>query len=195
MKKDASHRRESPPRGEVCERCQDRHRHRKARTGGARARGSLRPIARASRKGTEGGRRSAPARSRRNEEALGRLMVLVDTSVWIRFLSNRPPYARDLDELLSRGDVSGHDFVLGELLIGDKGARKQLLADYVVIHHVPMVPHSDVVEFARQRRLHGRGIGWIDAHLLASSLVGRVSLWTADPRLAAVASELGINYQ
>lgn len=122
-------------------------------------------------------------------------MVLVDTSVWIRFLSNQPPYADELDDLLGRGEVSGHDFVLGELLIGDKGGRKRLLADYVLIHQVPAVPNREVVEFVRDRRLHGRGIGWIDAHLLASALVGGVSLWTADPRLAAVATELAINYR
>ena len=50
------------------------------------------------------------------------MIVLVDTSVWIRFLSNRAPYAGELDGLLSRDEVSGHDFVFGELLIGDKGA-------------------------------------------------------------------------
>ena len=122
-------------------------------------------------------------------------MVLVDTSVWIRFLSNRAPYAGELDDLLNRGEVSGHDFVLGELLIGDKGGRKQLLADYVLLHRVPVVPNGEVVEFVRDRRLHGRGIGWIDAHLLAAALVGGVNLWTADPRLAAVATELSINYR
>jgi predicted nucleic acid-binding protein len=122
-------------------------------------------------------------------------MVLVDTSVWIRFVSNRAPYAHELDNLLSRREVSGHDFVYGELLVGDKGARRELLADYVVMHQVPVVPHREVVEFVRERRLHGRGIGWIDVHLLASALVGRVSLWTADPRLAAVATELGVNYE
>jgi len=122
-------------------------------------------------------------------------MVLVDTSVWIRFLSNRRPYATELEQLLKRGEVGGHDFVLGELLIADKGGRKQLLADYVLMHHVPAVPHPEVVEFVRQRRLHGRGIGWIDVHVLASALVARVNLWTADPRLAAVAIEFGINHE
>ena len=121
-------------------------------------------------------------------------MVLVDTSVWIRFLSNQVPYAAELQHLLDRGEVSGHDFVLGELLIGDKGGRKQLLADYALIHQSAPVPHRDVVEFIQRRRLHGRGIGWVDAHLLASAIVGRASLWTADPRLAAVAVELEIGY-
>jgi predicted nucleic acid-binding protein len=120
------------------------------------------------------------------------VIVLVDTSVWIRFLSNRAPYAAELDGLLSRDEVSGHEFVYGELLVGDKGGRKQLLADYEQMHRAPALRHGDVVEFVRSRRLHGRGIGWIDAHLLASALVGRLKLWTADPRLAVIARELGL---
>jgi hypothetical protein len=42
--------------------------------------------------------------------------------------------------------------------------------------------------------LNGRGVGWIDIHLLASAVVERLSLWTADPRFAAVAQELGVDY-
>jgi predicted nucleic acid-binding protein len=120
------------------------------------------------------------------------MIVLVDTSVWIAFLSGRAPHAAELDALLSRDEASGHAFVYGELLIGDTGGRKVLLASYERMHHAPLVPHEDVVEFVRDRRLHGRGIGWIDAHLLASALVGRLRLWTTDPRLAAVAIELRI---
>jgi predicted nucleic acid-binding protein len=123
------------------------------------------------------------------------MIVLVDTSVWIGFISNRSPYAGELDRLLSRDEVSGHDYVYGELLIGDKGGRKRLLADYEQMHQAPVVRHSEVVAFVRQRRLHGRGIGWIDAHLLASALVGRLKLWTTDPRLTALAKELGVAYE
>jgi predicted nucleic acid-binding protein len=123
------------------------------------------------------------------------MSVLVDTSVWNRFLSNRAPYASRLDELLGRDDVSGHDFVYGELLIGDKAGRKALLAEYERMDQAPVVPHADVVAFVRARKLHGRGIGWIDAHLLASALVARLDLWTTDPALAPVAKELGISYE
>ena len=122
------------------------------------------------------------------------MIVLVDTSVWIRFLSNRAPYATELEWLLSRDEVSGHAFVYGELLIGDKGGRRELLDDYELMNQAPAVAHGDVVTFVRERRLHGRGVGWIDAHLLASAIVGRLKLWTADPRLAVVAKELGIAY-
>jgi len=123
------------------------------------------------------------------------MTVLVDTSVWIGFLSNRAPYAAELEELLTRGEVCGHEFVYGELLIGDVGGRKQLLDDYEQMHQAPLAPHADVVAFVRARRLHGRGIGWIDAHLLASSLVGRLKLWTTDPRLVTLAKEFGIAHK
>ena len=119
-------------------------------------------------------------------------MVLVDTSVWIRFLTNRMPYAAELDRLLDREEAAGHDLVYGELLIGDSGGRAQLLNSYDLIYRVPPVDHADVATFVRSHKLHGRGIGWIDAHLLASALVAGASLWTADKQLARLASELGI---
>jgi predicted nucleic acid-binding protein len=121
-------------------------------------------------------------------------MVLVDTSVWIRFLSNRAPYAAGLEELLRREEVAGHDLVFGELLIGDKDGRTRLLADYALLYQATAVPHDEIVAFVKDRRLHGRGIGWIDAHLLASALVSRVTLWTADPRLAGIAREFDVSY-
>jgi predicted nucleic acid-binding protein len=123
------------------------------------------------------------------------MSVLVDTSVWIRFLSNRAPYAAELDGLLTRDEVSGHDFVYGELLIGDRGGRRELLANYKRMDQAPLVAHPEVVEFVRERKLNGRGIGWIDAHLLASALVGRLELWTADSPLTTVATELGIAHE
>lgn len=122
------------------------------------------------------------------------MSVLVDTSVWVRFLAGRSPFARALDALLSRDDVCGHPFVHGELLLGDRGGRHRLLAEYDVMDRAPVVTHDDVVAFVRDRGLHGRGLGWVDAHLLASALVGRLPLWTADGALAAVATELGIAY-
>jgi predicted nucleic acid-binding protein len=121
-------------------------------------------------------------------------MVLVDTSVWIRFLAGRAPYAAELDRLLDRNEAARHDLIQGELLIGDPGARGGLLKSYGLMHQVSTVPHAEVVEFVRAYKLHGRGIGWIDAHLLASALVARVPLWTADERLAGLADEIGVGY-
>jgi predicted nucleic acid-binding protein len=122
-------------------------------------------------------------------------MVLVDTSVWIRSLAGRPPYMVELDRLLGRDEVAGHELVYGELLVGDRGGRRKVLAAYEQMHHAASVPHREVVGFVRDRDLHGRGVGWIDIHLLASALVGRFELWTADEYLAAIAKELGVAYK
>ena len=121
-------------------------------------------------------------------------MVLVDTSVWIRFLAGREPFARAMDRLLASGRVMAHDLVQGELLIGDAGGRAKLLVAYAEIHRAGTVPHAEVVELVRARKLQGRGIGWIDAHLLASTLVERGGLWTADANLADVATELRLTH-
>ena len=122
-------------------------------------------------------------------------MVLVDTSIWIRFLAGTEPYAHELDRLLSDDEVLGHDFVYGELLIGDRGGRTKLLAAYKAMRQAASVADSEVVEFVRRRKINGRGIGWIDVHLLASAIVGHTTLWTADRPLAAVARDLGVAYR
>jgi len=121
-------------------------------------------------------------------------MVLVDTSVWIRSLAGQAPYLAGLDRLLDRDEVVGHELIYGELLIGDRGGRENLLSAYERFQQASLVPHSEVVAFVRARGLHGRGVGWIDVHLLASAIVERLPLWTVDPRLASVADELGVAY-
>jgi predicted nucleic acid-binding protein len=79
--------------------------------------------------------------------------------------------------------------------MGNRGGRKELLANYERMDRAPNVPHAEVVAFVRDRKLQGRGIGWIDAHLLASALVGRLRLWTIDPALAELASDLGVAFE
>jgi hypothetical protein len=99
-----------------------------------------------------------------------------------------------LDRLLDLDEVAGHELVYGELLIGDRGGRRKLLAAYERTHQASTVPHRDIVWFVRERGLHGRGVGWIDIHLLASAIVGRMQFWTADLRLSALAREFGVAY-
>src|ERR1700740_605602 len=83
----------------------------------------------------------------------------------------------------ARDEKAGPELVFGELLISDKGGRRKLLDAYEWMHQATPVPHGDVVAFVRERRLHDQGVGWADVHLLASTIVGRYRLWTADPRL------------
>jgi len=85
--------------------------------------------------------------------------------------------------------------IFGELLLGDvAGARKHLLDAYAQMRQSIAIPHEEVVEFVRMRRLGGRGVGWVDINILASAVVGGLRVWTADSSLSPVASDLRIAY-
>ena len=122
-------------------------------------------------------------------------MVLVDTSVWIRSFAGHKPFAQELDRLLTFDEVVGHELVYGELLIGDRGGRVNGLRNYRRMLQAATVPHAEVVSFVERRHLSGRGVGWIDVHILASAIVGGLKLWSADLDLLAIAQELGVDYQ
>jgi hypothetical protein len=122
-------------------------------------------------------------------------VILVDTSVWIRFPYNREPYLSVLDEFLQREEVVGHELVYGELLIGDRAGRVKLLETYSKLEYAATVAHDEVVQFVRSRRLHGRGVRWIDLHLLASAILGRHQLWSANTNLTAIAEEFGVAWK
>ena len=121
-------------------------------------------------------------------------MILVDTSVWIRYFAGQAPYSDQLDALLERREVVGHDLVHGELLIGDRGGRRGFLAQYRLMPRMRTVPQEEVVELVEQRRLHGLGVGWVDVHLLASAMANGIKVWTADPRFHEMARDLEVAY-
>jgi predicted nucleic acid-binding protein len=116
--------------------------------------------------------------------------VLVDTSVWRRYFGGTPG-VRDLGVLLDEaGAVLVHPFVLGEMVLGGLSRREEQL--FGRLPTADVVPHEEVLEFVRRRRLARRGIGWVDAHLLASALTSSAVVWTADSDLKAAAADLGI---
>ena len=117
-------------------------------------------------------------------------MTLVDTSVWIEFFRG-PGRASGLTALLETGEVLLHPFVLGELAIVDLGPdRRRVLRDLEQLPRAFAVSDEEVLHFVEARSLYGKGIGWIDAHLLASVLTFAGTLWTRDRRLAAAAAKL-----
>lgn len=117
-------------------------------------------------------------------------MILADTSVWIDHL-RRPD--RQLSPALAANVVLVHPFVIGELACGALPNRATLLAELAALPQAPVVAHVEVLGLVERCALGGRGIGWIDVHLLASSLLaGHAQLWTRDRRLHAVAEELGV---
>jgi predicted nucleic acid-binding protein len=107
--------------------------------------------------------------------------VLVDTSVWIdHFRRGNVVLRTELEE----GDVVTHEFVIGELACGNLRNRSEILGLLSSLPILPTVPHDEVLELVSRRHLAGRGLGWIDMHLLASAWVSGVALLTLDKRLA-----------
>jgi hypothetical protein len=116
-------------------------------------------------------------------------VILVDTSVWIdHFRGGRS----DLAALLNRGQVLMHPFVAGELACGDLLARETTIELLEQLPSITVAHHVEVMAFIERRRLHGRGVGYIDVHLLASAAIDGVRLWTKDRRLQAVADKLDL---
>ncbi len=118
-------------------------------------------------------------------------MILVDTSVWIRHLRSED---RKLTTLLNRGQGLIHPMVVGELACGNLRNRKEVLSLLGGLPRVVVADHDEVLFFIERHQLMGSGIGYVDAHLLASTALAQSArLWTHDLRLAQVASELNLS--
>lgn len=118
--------------------------------------------------------------------------TLVDTSGWRRFFAGAPAFA-GLEVLLDEeGAVLTHPFVLGELVLGGLAHRELELFER--LPSAPEIAHAEVLAFVRHHALARRGVGWIDAHLLASAAVAEARVWTADLPLAKAAARLGLAY-
>jgi predicted nucleic acid-binding protein len=116
-------------------------------------------------------------------------VILVDTSVWIDHL--RRGNAR-LAALLDAGQVRTHPFVIGELACGTLRQRTVVLDLLGKLPMTTAATHSEVLAFIDARRLMGRGLGYVDLHLLASAVLDDVRLWSLDKRLSQVARTLSI---
>jgi predicted nucleic acid-binding protein len=114
-------------------------------------------------------------------------MVLVDTSVWVEHL-------RDgnigLEMLLNEGNVVGHPFVIGELACGNLKNRSEILSLLWALPMAHHAEHDEVMELIEAHSLMGKGLGYIDMHLLASAMLTEVPLWTLDRQLDQAASKL-----
>lgn len=118
-------------------------------------------------------------------------MILVDTSVWIDHFRRAN---RTLVEILDQGRVASHPLVVGELALGSIARRSEVLEYLGALPALGGVSHEELMSFIEGQALFGRGIGLVDAHLLAAARVASGTLlWTHDRRLSAVATELGLS--
>lgn len=119
-------------------------------------------------------------------------MILVDTSVWIDHLRVGEP---TLTAALESERVLMHVFVLGELACGNLRNRKEVLGLLGRLPPAPTATNAEVLSFIEHRSLMGRGLGYIDMHLLASvALASDARLWTRDKRFAAVAADFNLAF-
>lgn len=117
-------------------------------------------------------------------------MILVDTSVWIRHLQ-RPN--RVLSEYLQTSEILMHPLVLGELACGMFSDRDSRFRFWRALPRAPLHDHDEVTKWIESERLMGSGVGFIDAHLLYSTLRRpETRLWTHDKRLKHLATEFGV---
>ena len=116
-------------------------------------------------------------------------MILADTSVWIDHL--RRGNAR-LAELLQAAFVTCHPFIIGELACGKLRSRAELVALLGALPAARVATHEESLVFLETHRLMGKGLGYVDVHLLAAAMMDRTPLWTLDRRLAAEAARLEI---
>ncbi|TAK23075.1 MAG: type II toxin-antitoxin system VapC family toxin [Chloroflexota bacterium] len=119
-------------------------------------------------------------------------MILVDTSVWVDHLRDGLPA---LATLLDAGRARVHPFVLGELACGNLRNRREVLDLLATMPAAAIATDAEALAFIERHAVMGRGIGYIDVHLLASaSLDGSARLWTRDRRLATVAADLKLSF-
>lgn len=117
-------------------------------------------------------------------------MVLVDTSVWISHLRRG---SGRLQSLLDEGAVVCHPFIIGELACGQMKNREEILALLKALPQATAAEHDEAMQLIESRRLMGKGLGYVDVHLLTSSLLTGTPLWTLDRGLSTAAAKLGLS--
>jgi predicted nucleic acid-binding protein len=117
-------------------------------------------------------------------------VILVDTSVWVDHLRASD---QTLIGLLDAGMVLAHPFVIGELALGNLGQRETVLTALSDLPRAIVATDQEALHFIDRHTLFGRGVGYIDIHLLAAvRLTAGAALWTRDKRLHAIAAQLGL---
>jgi predicted nucleic acid-binding protein len=119
-------------------------------------------------------------------------MVLVDTSIWVAHLREGNP---KLEKLLMDGEVMCHPFIIGELACGNLKNRGEIISLLQSLQMVVTIEFDEFLFFIERYHLMGKGIGFVDVHLLASAQLTGVPLWTADKKLKAAIEQLELAFK
>ena len=119
-------------------------------------------------------------------------MVLVDTSVWVSHLRDGNA---GLEKLLVNGEAACHPFIVGELACGNIRNRREILTYLQSLPMTILAEDEEVLKFIDENQLMGKGLGYIDIHLIASAVLTDVLLWTLDKTLDKFTKNIGIHYR
>ena len=119
-------------------------------------------------------------------------MVLVDTSIWVTHLRQG---SRQLEKLLMDAEVMCHPFIIGELACGNLKNRNEIISLLQSLPMAPTVEFDELLFFIDRNYLMGKGVGFVDVHLLASAQLAGVPLWTADKKLKSAADQLELAFK
>ena len=119
-------------------------------------------------------------------------MVLVDTSIWVTHLRQG---SRQLEKLLMDAEVMCHPFIIGELACGNLKNRNEILPLLQSLPMAPAIEFDEFLFFIDRNHLMGKGVGFVDVHLLASAQLTGVPLWTTDKRLKSAADQLALTFK
>jgi predicted nucleic acid-binding protein len=114
------------------------------------------------------------------------MKILVDTSVWVQFLSHEEAGLRNL---LLEGGVLIHPFIIGEIACGSLKNRKATISLLQSLPTIETCSDEEVLHLLEKHRLYAKGVGWVDLHLLASSIISNKQLWTLDNKLNILAKQ------
>jgi predicted nucleic acid-binding protein len=119
-------------------------------------------------------------------------MILADTSVWVSHLSRGSvALAARLDE----EQVVMHPYIIGELACGEMRNRRQILELLTTLPTAAVASDREALAMIERRKLMGRGLGWVDVHLLASAVLSGCRIWSHDKQLVAAAAELKVQFE
>jgi predicted nucleic acid-binding protein len=119
-------------------------------------------------------------------------MVIVDTSIWVTHLRQG---SRQLEKLLYDAEVMCHPFIVGELACGNLKNRTEIISLVQSLPMAPTIEFDEFLFFIDRNHLMGRGVGFVDVHLLASAQLTGMTLWTADKRLKSAADQLELTFK
>ena len=119
------------------------------------------------------------------------MVVLADTSIWVDHFRQKD---RHLEVLLNETVIAVHPYTIAELSLGHLKNRREILSLMRALPQATLVSQEELMHFIEHRHLTGSGIGFVDAHLLASVQLMRGLLWTGDKPLRLAADKLDLSY-